>query len=80
LSEAVVPYEKLPFYSDGNKESNDLFIDDTGVVAMDFQAGGQIISWSIKSMQEYMETLFENHFDIFGLIGAGLAIDINTLK
>jgi len=24
--------------------------------------------------------LFENHFDCFGLIGSGLAVDINTLK
>jgi hypothetical protein len=24
--------------------------------------------------------LFENHFDVFGLIDAGLAIDINTLE
>lgn len=26
------------------------------------------------------ETLFKHHFDIFGLIDAGLAIDINTIK
>ena len=24
--------------------------------------------------------LFENHFDVYGLIEKGLAIDINTLK
>lgn len=28
----------------------------------------------------YIERLFEWHFDVFGLIYAGLAIDINTLK
>jgi hypothetical protein len=27
-----------------------------------------------------MQILFEYHFDVFGLIDAGLAIDINTLK
>ena len=27
-----------------------------------------------------MQYLTENHFDVFGLIDAGLAIDINTLK
>ena len=27
-----------------------------------------------------MQPLFENHFDIFGLIEKGLAIDINTIK
>jgi len=28
----------------------------------------------------FYNSLFENHFDIFGLIPEGLAIDINTLK
>ena len=32
--------------------------------------------WSWNAMQ----ILFENHFDVFGLIEKGLAIDINTLK
>tara|TARA_R110000782_G_scaffold106389_1_gene194623 strand:+ start:77 stop:505 length:429 start_codon:yes stop_codon:yes gene_type:complete len=27
-----------------------------------------------------VEKLFENHFDVFGLIDKGLAIDINTIK
>ena len=27
-----------------------------------------------------MEYLYKNHFDVFGLINKGLAIDINTLK
>lgn len=27
-----------------------------------------------------MEKLFENHFDVFGLIEKGLAIDLNTIK
>ena len=31
------------------------------------------------AMQVY-DFLFENHFDVFGLINQGLAIDINTLK
>lgn len=29
---------------------------------------------------DFFSKLFENHFDVFGLIPAGLAIDINTLK
>ena len=33
-----------------------------------------------KFSYEFWCLLFENHFDIFGLIEKGLAIDINTLK
>jgi len=79
LKEAIIPYDRLPFDEDGNKEPNDLFIDDSGKVAMDFQAGGATISWPIVNMQEYLEGLFKDMFDVFGLIDAGLAIDINTL-
>ena len=28
----------------------------------------------------FWQSLFENHFDVFGLIEKGIAIDINTLK
>lgn len=75
LSDAIVPYDKIPFGTDGWREPNDLFIDDNGKVAMDFQAGGQTISWPIIDMQEYTQTLFANHFDVFNLITAGLALN-----
>ena len=41
-----------------------------------------IVDNGIYSALEYPEYcwLFENHFDVFGLIEKGLAIDINTLK
>ena len=32
-----------------------------------------------KCCYSYVEALFENHFDVFGLIEKGLAIDINTI-
>jgi hypothetical protein len=38
--------------------------------------GLNIATWSSRSV----EWLLENHFDIHGLIDAGLAIDINTLE
>ena len=35
----------------------------------------------LKDMPKYiMDWLFENHFDVFGLIEKGLAVDINTIK
>jgi len=33
-----------------------------------------------KFSYEFWALLFENHFDVFGLIEQGLAVDINTLK
>lgn len=59
---------------------NDLFIDSSGRLSMDFEVGGSTASWDILSIQKYMQIYFENHFDVFGLIDAGLAIDINTIK
>jgi hypothetical protein len=39
------------------------------------------LDWSVEMCyyDEYV-FLFENHFDVFGLISAGLAVDINTLS
>ncbi len=34
----------------------------------------------LENRYKVVKKLFEWHFDIFGLIPAGLAIDINTLK
>ena len=37
--------------------------------------------WRIETLPYWIvEKLFENHFDVFGLITLGLAININTLK
>lgn len=47
------------------------------------QRTGQILPWKKHpTLWKYIELtkLFEWHFDVFGLIEAGLAIDINTLK
>ncbi len=35
---------------------------------------------SFETNNDLREQLFSNHFDVFGLIPAGLAIDINTLQ
>ena len=39
------------------------------------------LEWGIFSTSPYTDLviLFENHFDVFGLIESGLAVDINTL-
>ena len=38
-------------------------------------------SWmELSKWMPFYESLFCNHFDVFGLIDQGLAIDINTLK
>jgi len=79
LKEAIVPYDLIQTGTDGYKEPNDLLVDENGMVAMDFQAGGATISWPIYNMQLFMQELFEQHFDVYGLIDAGLAIDVNTL-
>ena len=43
---------------------------------------GDVDSFIILNYFSYrsVESLFENHFDVFGLIEKGLAIDINTLE
>lgn len=38
----------------------------------------KIVGWTALSLQEYL-LFFLNHFDVFGLIDADLAIDINTV-
>jgi len=48
------------------------FNNDTTLLFIDFD-------YKVISYWEY-EFLIENHFDVFGLIEKGLAIDINTLK
>jgi len=80
MSEAIIPYNGIPIDEDGYCEPNDLFIDKNGVVAVDFQAGGQTISWPVKDMHSFLASLFKEHFDVFGLIEAGLAVDINTIQ
>ena len=39
----------------------------------------EAITWEIEQAIEDVSKLFEWHFDVFGLIDQGLAIDINTL-
>lgn len=39
----------------------------------------KVLGWSALSYEEYA-LLFRSHFDVFGLIENGLAIDINTLN
>ena len=39
----------------------------------------RIETWEIESCNTDIFQLLENHFDVFGLIEKGLAIDINTL-
>ena len=36
--------------------------------------------WKDGAPYEMVVYLFENHYDVFGLIDSGLAIDINTIK
>lgn len=45
-------------------------------------SGGHIFCYADFQNITYrgIETLLANHFDVFGLITAGLAIDINTIK
>lgn len=80
LSEAIVPYYKIKPDEEGWKEPNDLFVDYNGNVAIDFKIGGKTISWALIDIQKYMQSLFKDHYDVFGLIEKSLAIDINTLK
>jgi len=49
--------------------------------------GGRYIAWQANNDRtnrpvpyQFYEKLYEWHFDIFGLIDAGLAVDINTVK
>ena len=62
-------------------EPNDLFIDHQGRVSINMQLGGPTLSWDILSIQQYMQReFFSQHYDVFGLIDKGLAIDINTIQ
>lgn len=37
------------------------------------------VEWTLKAPYTHIEYLLSKHYDIYGLIPAGLAIDINTL-
>lgn len=39
----------------------------------------KVIGWTAISYEEY-QLFFKNHFDVFGLIEKGLAIDINSIE
>lgn len=38
------------------------------------------VEWTLKAPYEMIVYLFDNHFDVFGLIEKGLAIDINKIR
>lgn len=39
----------------------------------------KVLGWSAIAYEEY-QLFFKHHFDVFGLIAAGLAVDMNTLE
>lgn len=63
--EKFVPFDYISDYNPNTKEIYPCVIMDDGIIEMHY--------W------KDFEKLFEWHFDVFGLIDAGLAIDINTL-
>lgn len=54
----------------------DIIIDSNGKWSLNLKDS---ISWEPLWMQEFLNKMYKHHFDLFGLIDAGLAIDINTL-
>ncbi len=63
--EKFVPVDKLRWITDTSKTYNWNAIDQSAVKYLNY---------------EVIQMLFEWHFDIFGLIEKGLAVDINTLS
>jgi hypothetical protein len=57
-------------------DDGSLYVSDEGRAYFD-----GVLKLDIPNLKyEFVEKLFEFHFDVFGLIERGLAIDINTLK
>jgi hypothetical protein len=67
----------VPFHNMGTDKFY-LGLNSTGVII--HQNKGQIGLNSIDVYKDVYSKLFEWHFDVFGLIEKGLAIDINTLN
>jgi len=67
----------------GHKESFKLFYSDVLYKKFDYgaYASERLTTDIIHNLKfEIVQQLFEWHFDVFGLIDKGLAIDINTIK
>jgi hypothetical protein len=71
--EKFVPMERLEI------DSSDVWINDVNNQVMISQKHCHSI-YAIDVYYNIIQELLEWHFDVFGLIGAGLAIDINTLN
>lgn len=61
-------------------KDNDINISTYNKWGVDMTIDGDTIHWEFSGMQDTLNELYKNHFDISGLIDAGLAIDINTLN
>jgi len=60
---------------------SDLMEEIEGKEALIYIIGSNTISQGVKNLPYYkIVILLKNHYDIFGLIEKGLAIDINTIK
>lgn len=60
---------------DFTTQDNDVFVSEEGRVYFEDE-----LNFNVQHLKyETIEKLFENHFDVFGLIEKGLAININTL-
>ncbi len=57
-----------------------IVIDDELDFQVEIEDGATIEYIEFKMFEQFREYLLEWHFDVFGLIEKGLAIDINTLK
>lgn len=47
--------------------------------ANDLTVDGDTTSWEITGIINYSEQFFKYHFDVFGLIDNGLAVDMNSI-
>lgn len=80
LFESVDKDVKITKYDSGNDNSFDFTLSITYKWLGDVFTEILVSRGSIKDTRYYfVEWLFKNHFDVFGLIDKGLAIDKNTL-
>lgn len=61
-------------------ENNDFKFDRRNGWGTDLTVDGNTSHWEFKGNYRTLSKLFKHHFDVFGLIEQGLAIDINTVK
>lgn len=89
--ETVIPYLRpmielktyQPYLDEYSEPENDIYykgediiMDSNGDMTFDMK---DTISWQPKFIQRTVNIMFKHHFDVFGLIQLGIAIDINTL-